>query len=199
MLPLSPASQPTVASSGNRSTCGVRFPVLLPVALKPNQPEPHELSHVVGEPLRPRPNRQTTRLRQASSLVAPAGWVLASMMLEAAPTPLQPDRLPHQQYFLVGRLRADGGGAGARNRTGRGSSRGASRVDDDQVARLGRVNRSLDRARSGDVRRSFSADGDRHGVDRLLTRGGRDDQLTAMSVRASVLRLLLNWAGKVRI
>src|SRR6266481_5775681 len=86
MLPLSPASQPTVASSGNRSTCGVRFPVLLPVALKPNQPAPHVLSHVVGEPLRPRPNRQTTRWRQAVSLVPPAGWVLALMTLEAAPT-----------------------------------------------------------------------------------------------------------------
>ena len=79
-LPLRLASQPTVASSGNRSTCG-----LMGVALKPNQPLPHALSHVFGEPLTPSPNRQTTRVRQSSSL--PAGWVFALMTLEAAPTP----------------------------------------------------------------------------------------------------------------
>src|SRR5436853_2534404 len=79
-LPLRLASQPTVASSGNRSTCG-----LLGVALKPNQPLPHAPSHVVGEPLRPSPNRHVTRWRQSSSL--PAGWVFALMTLEAAPTP----------------------------------------------------------------------------------------------------------------
>src|SRR5207253_1784480 len=79
-LPLRLASQPTVASSGNRSTCG-----LLGVALKPNQPLPHAPSHVVGEPLTPSPNRHVTRWRQSSSL--PAGWVFALMTLEAAPTP----------------------------------------------------------------------------------------------------------------
>src|SRR2546423_4623975 len=79
-LPLRLASQPTVASSGNRSTCG-----LLGVALKPNQLAPHVRFHVVGEPLTPSPNRQTTRVRQSSSL--PAGWVFALMTLEAAPTP----------------------------------------------------------------------------------------------------------------
>ena len=55
---------------------------------------------------------------------------------------LQPDRLPHQQHFLMGRP-----------------------IDNDQVARLGRVDRSLDRARGGDVGWSLAADRDRHGVD----------------------------------
>src|SRR4029077_15591108 len=82
MLPFCVASQPTAASSGKRSTCG-----LLTVALKPNQPVPHEGSHVFGEPSTPKPNRQTTRWRQLVSLVSPAGWVLALMTLEAAPTP----------------------------------------------------------------------------------------------------------------
>src|SRR6266852_3779729 len=40
---------------------------------------------LIGEPLRPRPNRQLTCSRQTSIL--PAGWVFALMMLEAAPTP----------------------------------------------------------------------------------------------------------------
>src|ERR1700758_105092 len=79
-LPLSEASQPTVASSGKRSTCGT-----LGLALKPNQPAAQLLFHVVGEPLRPSPNKQLTLARQSSSL--PAGWVLALMTLEAAPTP----------------------------------------------------------------------------------------------------------------
>ena len=40
-----------------------------------------------GEPSTPKPNRQSTRVRQSVNLVAPAGWVLALMTLEAAPTP----------------------------------------------------------------------------------------------------------------
>src|SRR5438270_5185870 len=40
-LPLRPASQPTVASNGNRSTCG-----LWALALKPDQLAPHALSQV---------------------------------------------------------------------------------------------------------------------------------------------------------
>src|SRR3984893_17142641 len=79
-LPLSEASQPTVASNGIRSTCG-----LLAVALKPTKPAPQVLSHVAGEPLRPRPKRQLTRWRHTPSL--PAGWGFALMTLEAAPTP----------------------------------------------------------------------------------------------------------------
>src|SRR5215472_12805366 len=79
-LPLSEASQPTVASSGSRSICGAFVD-----ALKPNQPVPQVLTHVFGEPSRPRPNRQLTFARQVSSL--PAGWVFALMTLEAAPTP----------------------------------------------------------------------------------------------------------------
>src|SRR6267154_1715186 len=82
MLPLRPASQPTVASNGKRSTCG-----LSGVAMKPNQPLPHVLSHVVGEPSSPNPNRQTTCLRQAFIFRSPAGWVFALIRLEAAPTP----------------------------------------------------------------------------------------------------------------
>src|SRR5882672_6726242 len=80
-LPLSVASQPTVASSGRRSTCG-----LLVVAVKPVNPVPQSAFHEPCSPSGPSPNRQTTRWRQALSSV-PAGWVLASMMLEAAPTP----------------------------------------------------------------------------------------------------------------
>src|SRR6266403_1587635 len=45
-LPLRPASHPTVASRGNRSTCG-----LLAVATKAVQPSPHELLHPFGVPL----------------------------------------------------------------------------------------------------------------------------------------------------
>src|SRR5882672_1503708 len=80
-LPLSVASQPTVASSGRRSTCGS-----LVVAVKPVNPVPQSAFHEPCSPSGPSPNRQTTRWRQAFSSV-PAGCVLASMMLEAAPTP----------------------------------------------------------------------------------------------------------------
>src|SRR6202521_3606286 len=52
-LPFRLASQPTVASSGNRSTCG-----LLAVGLKPNQPDPQEELYPVGVPFCARPNRQ---------------------------------------------------------------------------------------------------------------------------------------------
>src|SRR5450631_2593436 len=80
-LPLTEASQPTVASNGKRSTCG-----LLAVALKPTQLDPAQPgSHVAGEPFRSSPNRQLTFARHVSIL--PAGCGLASMMLEAAPTP----------------------------------------------------------------------------------------------------------------
>src|SRR5437016_14337295 len=79
-LPLRPASHPTVASRGNRSTCG-----LLAVAVKAVQPAPQALLHPFGVPLVASPNRQSTCTRHGSSL--PAGWVFALMMLEAAPTP----------------------------------------------------------------------------------------------------------------
>src|SRR6267143_3464563 len=81
-LPLRLASQPTVASSGNRSTCG-----LVAVAVKLDQPAPQALFHVVGEPSSPSPNRQSTFLRHALTLSSPAGWVFALRTLEAAPTP----------------------------------------------------------------------------------------------------------------
>src|SRR6266705_956147 len=45
-LPFRPASQPTVASRGNRSTCG-----LLAVALNSVQPFPQALLHPFGVPL----------------------------------------------------------------------------------------------------------------------------------------------------
>src|SRR5258708_3371700 len=91
-LPLRLASQPIVASSGNRSTCGLlavgvkelqAVPLVLPHVTAPV--ESKGLAAVVGEPLSDRPNRQTTFSRQMSSL--PAGWVFALMILEAAPTP----------------------------------------------------------------------------------------------------------------
>src|SRR5215472_19163473 len=72
----------------------------------------------------------------------------------------------------------------------------ASRVDDDQIAWLGGVNRLLDRARGGDVGGGFAANGDRHGVDRLLAIAGSNDELTAPCLGASVLRLLLNGAER---
>src|SRR6267143_961364 len=80
MLPLRPASHPTVASRGNRSIWG-----LLAVATKAVQPVAQALLHPVGVPLVARPNRQSTCARHPSSL--PAGGVFALMMLEAAPTP----------------------------------------------------------------------------------------------------------------
>ena len=73
----------------------------------------------------------------------------------------------------------DRGGGGACNRTGRCRGRSTSRVNDDQVARRGRVNRALDRARGGDVRRRLAADGDGHGINRSLAVAGRDDQFPA--------------------
>src|SRR6266478_7889073 len=79
-LPFRPASQPTVASRGNRSICG-----LLAVALKAVQPLPQAGLQSFGEPLVPSPNRQSTCVRHSSTL--PAGWAFALMMLEAAPTP----------------------------------------------------------------------------------------------------------------
>src|SRR6267154_358464 len=79
-LPLRPASQPTVASRGNRSICG-----LLAVALKAVQPLPQAGLQSFGEPLVPSPNRQSTCVRHSSTL--PEGWAFAMMMLEAAPTP----------------------------------------------------------------------------------------------------------------
>src|SRR5258706_4069240 len=49
-LPFRLASQPTVASSGRRSICG-----LVAVALYPNHPDPQPASQVFGEPSTPRP------------------------------------------------------------------------------------------------------------------------------------------------
>src|SRR5207244_8214904 len=75
---------------------------------------------------------------------------------------LQPDRLPHQQQFLVGRGWMGYSGDSTRNYP---CSCGASRVNDDQVARLGGVNSSLDASARRDVGRRFAADRDGHGVD----------------------------------
>src|SRR6202140_5757243 len=86
-----------------------------------------------------------------------------------SPDALQPDRLPHEKDFIV----VSGTGGSPRTRS-------ASWVDDDQVARQGGVNCTLDGARGEDVLRCLAADRDGHGVDRLFAAGGRDDQLTAL-------------------
>src|SRR5437762_12764154 len=80
---------------------------------------------------------------------------------------------------MVSSLSMDRGGGGACNRTGRCRGRSTSRVNDDQVARRGRVNRALDRARGGDVWRRLAADGDGHGINRSLLVAGREDQFPA--------------------
>src|SRR6267142_3341596 len=79
-LPFRPASHPTVASRGNRSTCG-----LVAVALNSVQPLPQPLLHPFGVPLVASPNRQSTLVRHVATL--PAGWGFALMTLEAVPTP----------------------------------------------------------------------------------------------------------------
>src|SRR5438105_11097364 len=81
-LPLRVASQPTVASSGKRSTenCMSAGHVYVPDGS-------YALVSLIGVPLSARPKRQTTCRRHGSSLAIPAGWVPALMMLEAAPTP----------------------------------------------------------------------------------------------------------------
>src|SRR5205085_11845269 len=63
--------------------------------------------------------------------------------------------------------------------------------NDDQVARTCGVKRRLNGLASSEPGRRLAADGDGHGVDRLLAIGGRDNQLTALGGRAAVLRLLL--------
>src|SRR6266436_8961927 len=80
-VPFRVASQPTVASSGKRSTCGLKV-----VGVKSLQPVPQAGLYPSGTPEGASPNRQTTRRRQ-SLRRAPEGCVFASMMLEAAPTP----------------------------------------------------------------------------------------------------------------
>ena len=78
-----------------------------------------------------------------------------------SPHALQPDRLPHEQHFIVG-----------------------SRTHDDEVARCGIVDRGLDRVVRGilpiDVGWGFAADGDGYRVDGLLAVGGSDGQLAAL-------------------
>src|ERR1700704_3020940 len=60
-LPLNVASQPTVASSGNRSTCGLEV-----VGVKYVQPFPQLVgSYPAGTPVGASPNRQTARRRQS--------------------------------------------------------------------------------------------------------------------------------------
>ena len=86
---------------------------------------------------------------------------------------LQPDGLPHQQYFVVD--------AGRNN---------------DFVAWLGGVNRRLNRLASCQKGRRLTPDGDSHRVDRLFAVGGCDEQFTAPRGRAAVLRLLLYGAGR---
>src|SRR5258708_6439253 len=86
---------------------------------------------------------------------------------------LQSDRLPHDQQLIVSAggvsLTVGSGSDGTRNlaNNARGS-RGASRINHDQVTRSGSVNRTLDRVRGGNVSWSFAADCDGHCVDRLL-------------------------------
>src|SRR5205085_9215952 len=57
--------------------------------------------------------------------------------------------------------------------------RGASWVDDNQVAGCGRVNRTLDRTRGGNVRRGFAANGDRNGINGLAAVSCRNHQFAA--------------------
>src|SRR4029077_5260447 len=89
------------------------------------------------------------------------------------------------------------GSTGGRTRN-RSCCRGAIGGNDDQVARTGRVNSTLDGARRGDAGRRFAADGGGHGVDRLFAVGCRDDQFPALRGLArnwaSVLLLLLEGA-----
>src|SRR5205807_1517923 len=87
---------------------------------------------------------------------------------------LQPDRLPHQQHFMV--------------LAGR---------HDKQVARFGSVNCGLNRLTSRQSRRGLAANGYGHGVDRFLAVAGRDDQFSAAcAIRrtggAAILLLLLH-------
>ncbi len=74
---------------------------------------------------------------------------------------LQPQRLPHQQHFVV-----------------------AARTDHDQVARGGRVDGGLQgvvgRILAGHIGGRLAADRDRYGVDGLLAVGGGDGQLAAL-------------------
>src|SRR6266576_2094085 len=56
-LPFSPASRPSMASSGKRSTCGLEV-----VGLKEAHPAPQPESSPSGTPVVANPNRHTTRL-----------------------------------------------------------------------------------------------------------------------------------------
>src|SRR2546423_10678099 len=80
-LPFRVASHPTVASSGKRSTCGLKV-----VGVKSLQPVPQPGLYPSGTPVGASPNRQTTRSRQ-SLRRAPEGCVFASMMAEPRPSP----------------------------------------------------------------------------------------------------------------
>ena len=78
---------------------------------------------------------------------------------------LQADGLPHDHHFVV---------SAGRN--------------DDQIARIGLVNRRLNRTHAilrkrggaADVNRRLAADRNSHGVDRLYAVAGRDEQFTAL-------------------
>src|SRR3981189_1412541 len=78
MFPLSPASHPTVASRGNRSTCG-----LLAGAVKAVQPFPQAGLHPLGVPLVASPNRQSTCTRRSANLTTDGTYNVR--MLEEAP------------------------------------------------------------------------------------------------------------------
>src|SRR5690242_19531801 len=91
---------------------------------------------------------------------------------------LQPDRLPHQQHFMVFAGRHD-----------------------KQVVRFGGVNCGLNRLASRQSRGGLAADSYGHSVDGFLAVAGRDDQRTAThevtdTSGASILLLLLD--GKHR-
>src|ERR1700745_2942639 len=84
-LPFNVAFQPTVASSGNRSTCGLVRVGLKPFAAVIPKAPPQLEFQLPGTPSVPKPNRQTIRSRQGSSL--PAGRGSALMVTEASPPP----------------------------------------------------------------------------------------------------------------
>ena len=85
------------------------------------------------------------------------------------PDALQPDRLPHQQQFLV-----------YRRHRGSRIGRAERRVDDQHVAGSGAIDRGLDAGGGQHVSRRLAADRDGHRVDGLLAVvAARDDQLAA--------------------
>ncbi len=150
----------------------------------------------IGEPLSARPIRQ-------SDLPPPDVQFAGGVSIRVDDTggstdALQPDRLPHKQLLVVGYgciCHTRGAASRACNR--RPGRIGTGGVYNDQVTRRGRVDRTLNRPRGGDVSWSLAADCDGHRVDRFQAVGGGNDQFTAKSDvitiarRPAVLLLLL--------